>query len=176
MRTSSATSRPAATSLPRAAGAERSSGASASLCLPQRPCRAAQSYRVVCSSHGAAPGDAPPTARQNPPARLAPGAVNNIIPAPAQLRFEAPMEVDQLDDAQAAPEAVANCSAAESLPVQLDSAGPVAPATSRPAAAASGSLEGMHRPVGLVVGSAWLLATSVQLAGGCRGGPQQDVF
>ncbi|KAL4419490.1 hypothetical protein ABPG77_002276 [Micractinium sp. CCAP 211/92] len=166
MRASSATSRPAASSLGRAAGAERSSGASALVSLPQRPCRAAQPPRVVCGSRGPAPGDAPVTARQNSPARLAPSAVNNIIPAPAQLHCEVqqqPTEACQPSSALAAP--AADCPSTEPLLLQPGSAGPRAPLTSRPAAAANGSLEGMHRPVGLVVGSAWLLATSVQLAG-----------
>lgn len=167
MRASSATSRPAASSLGRAAGAERSSGASALVSLPQRPCRAAQPPRVVCGSRGPAPGDAPVTARQNSPARLAPSAVNNIIPAPAQLHCEVqqqPTEACQPSSALAAP--AADFPSTEPLLLQPGSVGPRAPLTSRPAAAANGSLEGMHRPVGLVVGSAWLLATSVQLAGG----------
>lgn len=45
-------------------------------------------------------------------------------------------------------------------------AGTAAAGSAAAGSAAASQLEGLHRPVGMALGSAWLLATAVQLAGG----------
>lgn len=114
--------------------------------------------------------------------RLTPTGANNIVPAPAHMRrddanregasqhsdaaeigsaavaseagqLEAGAERGGTAAAEVAAEQGTSCGSSSRSPANLQS--------NRP----SGQLDGLHRPVGLVVGSAWLLATSVQLAG-----------